>query len=367
MDIIGYEIDFLPVGEESSSGDTILFRYKEDDSDFCKVILIDGGYKKSGDVKTSETILEHLREYYFPNVQEDKKMCIEHIICSHPDSDHLGALEEIMEECNVGTFWINDPREFAKNSNLAETAYIAKFAEAHAKTVENLIKVARKNDVEVKCPIQGKCIGPLSVASPSKEFYDSLFKNELTPQEDEKENSLKEGKNSTKMIKACWTKDELFELPETSVCNETSTVLFGLLTKDQEKVLLTADAGVRALTEAHTYLKGKFNFRAGTLCFMQMPHHGGRQNVNSAVLDLLLGKKIPEESNEEIGLSFASVAKEAEGYPKNAVTNAFTTRGYSCSATKGESICYRGGKMKDRDGWTSLTPISFSDIVEKLD
>ena len=114
MAITGYEIDFLPVGEESASGDAILFRYKEDGE--FKVILIDGGHKESHGVKTSDTILSHLRKNYFPDATENNEMHIEHIVCSHPDSDHVGGLQEIMEQCSVGTFWINNPLDYTSKS-----------------------------------------------------------------------------------------------------------------------------------------------------------------------------------------------------------------------------------------------------------
>ena len=97
MAITGFEIDFLSVGEKTDSGDAILFRYEENGR--YKVILIDGGHKYSDGVKTSDTIMNHMRKYYFPMVASNAEMVIDHIICSHPDNDHVGGLPEIMETC----------------------------------------------------------------------------------------------------------------------------------------------------------------------------------------------------------------------------------------------------------------------------
>ena len=364
MSITGYEIDFLPVGEKSSSGDAILFRYKE--NGYFKVILIDGGHKESDVVKTSDTILNHLRKYYFPDATENNEMRIEHIICSHPDSDHLGGLQEIMEECDVGTFWINNPLDYTEKSDLAETTDNNAFSKADADTVASLIRVAEKQGIMVKSPLQGKFIGPLLVASPSAEFYQTLVKGELIRQGGERASFKKLVLGAIQLILANWNEDALFEFPATSVCNESSTVLFGSLMKDERKILFTADAGIEALSRASIYLKENLDFQAGTLCFMQMPHHGGRRNVNRVVLDSLLGAKVTRGSDKR-GSSFASVASKAYDFPKKAVTNAFTTRGYLCSATKGESIRHKAGEMPSRDGWSPLTPIPFSDKVETLD
>jgi len=365
MAITGYEIDFLPVGEESSSGDAILFRYNEDG--ILKVILIDGGYKESNGVKTSDTILNHLRTFYFPGTPENVKMPIEHIICSHPHNDHVGGLEEIMAKCHVRTFWINNPLHYTQRAYLAETQDNNAFSKADSDTVVRLIKVANEHGIAVKPPLQGEVIGPLVVASPSAKFYEALVKGKLTRKGGEKASFKKVVRSVFEMIRVTWNEDALFEFPATSVCNESSTVLFGSLTQGKRNFLLTADAGIEALSRACAYLEKNLNFQAGTLNFMQMPHHGGRRNVNKTVLDSLLGAKVTSGMDKAGCSSIASVAKEAHDYPKKAVTNAFTTRGYSCSATKGKCNRHIGGEMPIGNGWEPVTPIPFSNEVEALD
>ena len=60
---MSYELDFMPVGEKSSSGDAILFRFWDKEngetSEDQKICLIDGGYVENG-----KAIEEHAKKYY---------------------------------------------------------------------------------------------------------------------------------------------------------------------------------------------------------------------------------------------------------------------------------------------------------------
>ena len=360
MVITGFEIDFLPVGEKSASGDAILFRYQEDGK--FKTILIDGGHKESGGIKTSETILRHMRDHY-------TDMDIEHIVCSHPDSDHIGGLQEVMEQCKVGTLWVNSPLNYITYGELENDSDSDKFCKGDADKVSNLIEAAEKKGISVAKPLQGTHIGPLTVCSPSREFYKKLVRGELERQSGSQARSLVA--RAIEWISTIWGKDDLYTYPVTSVCNESSTVLFGDPMGNGNKILLTADAGIEALSRSYKYLES--NGISGSMSFMQMPHHGSRHNVNTEVLDALLGKKTSEYNPEERGCSYASVASETEdpsrndkGYPRQAVINAFTTRGYLCYKTAGNSIRYFRGNMPRRN-WTALTPIPYSKEVEALD
>jgi hypothetical protein len=54
----GFEIDFLPVGENSCSGDAICVRYGSPESGYT-INIVDGGYGS-----TTETIVDHLYNHY---------------------------------------------------------------------------------------------------------------------------------------------------------------------------------------------------------------------------------------------------------------------------------------------------------------
>ena len=56
---IGYEVDFLPVGEGEKSGDAISFRFGNLLVDLAQqtVFVIDGGFKSSG-----QALVDHIRK-----------------------------------------------------------------------------------------------------------------------------------------------------------------------------------------------------------------------------------------------------------------------------------------------------------------
>ena len=365
MSITGFEIDFLPVGEKSQHGDAILFRYKKDDR--YVIILIDGGHKESEGVKTSDIILNHMRDYYFPEVENDADMTIDHIICSHPDSDHVGGLPEIMEACKVGILWINNPADYVDYDDLADDSDTNRFSKNDADTVSNLIKVAEENKVTVEACLQGTSIGPFVVASPDDDFYVDLVSGDIERQGREQSSFKSAFKRAVSWMLAKWNKDELKEYPATSVCNESSTVLYGKLMDKEYQILLTADAGIEALSRAYDYINDYCVFESGSLTFIQMPHHGSRHNVNVEVLDKLLSRKIAQNTDANRGFSIASVAKEANDYPKKSVLNAFITRGYKCFSTHGKTVRYHKGDVPERYNFSSATALDYSLQVEAID
>src|SRR2546426_4890870 len=95
---LGYEVDFLPVGD-SKSGDAILLRFgnlygaRHEQT----VVLIDGGYTDTG-----EAIVQHVNRYYSTNE-------IDLIISTHPDADHTAGLEVVIEKCIVRALWMHLP------------------------------------------------------------------------------------------------------------------------------------------------------------------------------------------------------------------------------------------------------------------
>ena len=360
MAITGFEIDFLPVGTAEESGDAILFRYREDEE--YRVILID-----SGRVNTSDTILEYMRNCYYPELGSGEKMRIDHIICSHPDSDHVGGegaegLKKIIEKCDVGTLWLNrllngtfqsiPPKEsqisffclYCRERATEDVIeqpddyypsepwfnYISPADYFSKKNKENIkcLITAAENKIEVAQPLRDKKIGPFIVASPSEEFYDKLAFATAPPNH---------WRNTSKRKGA----EKLKGNPITSVCNESSTVLFGKLMGKQ--FLLTADAGIEALSRAYDYLKEEHDFQPGDLDLIQIPHHGSDNNVNDTTLNNLLGEKI----NEKRGTAIVSVAKGAKSLPAPSVIDAFEARGYSCEPTSGYLMRFKCGDMPE--------------------
>lgn len=236
-----------------------------------------------------------------------------------------------------------------------------------------MTKLARDRGISIDRPVQSKMIGPFFVCSPSSEFFGQLVRGELNRLTDSLLGKLKKtARDFIKLVTADWFVDRLYHYPETSVCNESSTVLYAKL-RDNVHILLTADAGIEALYRSERVLKEYHDFEAGSLSLIQIPHHGGRHNINSDILNRLLGSKRPKGSvniNNRVGVAIASVSRKAmddenNHYPRSSVRNAFHTRGYTCCVTAGCQYCYYYNMP--RRGWASVAPLPYCEYEEPLD
>lgn len=75
-----FEVDFLPVGDGSRSGDAIAMRFTRPDTGSLAHVIIDGGYEDDGDA-----LVEH-----FTNVYGVKYVDL--VVLTHPDADHRGGI-----------------------------------------------------------------------------------------------------------------------------------------------------------------------------------------------------------------------------------------------------------------------------------
>ena len=205
------------------------------------------------------------------------------------------------------------------------------------------------------------------VASPSVNFYKDLVTGILERQGGKNTGHKRAFSALAKVVAAVWNQDQLRENPATTVCNESSTVLYGELTDKSYKILLVGDAGIEALSRAYNHIRLFHGFETGSLTFMQMPLHGSRNNVNVNVLDNLLGQKISQYSDSRGGVSYASVAKKATDQPKKSVLNAFITRGYNSYYTGERNLWHCAGNMPCRYDYFPVTPETYSPQVEAIE
>ena len=92
MKVTKFEIDMLNVG----AADAILIRcFNEQNYEY--IILVDAGNKKDG-----EQITNHIKKYY-------QQQYIDLAICTHPDNDHIGGFEYVLDNIEIKEFWIHDP------------------------------------------------------------------------------------------------------------------------------------------------------------------------------------------------------------------------------------------------------------------
>jgi hypothetical protein len=316
-----YEIDFLPV-HTSKSGDAIAIRYELNGAWWVHVV--DGGY-----TSTAPDLEAHIRQFYGTNR-------INRVVVTHPDKDHAEGLAPILENFQVDELWMLRPwmyaqyllPHFARYNSAAALA--ARLREEYSYIVA-LEAIAIRKGIAIREPFQGEKIGPFTVLAPSPARYLHLvIDSEKTPQQAADSGGiLSELMNLAKpiiaFIKAGWG-SERFSDEETSVENEMSVVQFANL--NGHTIVLTGDAGRGALTEAADYAPHAGLVLPGVYRF-QVPHHGGRRNVSTELLDRWLGPRLPQmvPDGYESFTALISAAKEDEDHPRKAVLRAMRHRG----------------------------------------
>lgn len=360
----GYEIEFLPVGENSKNGDAIAIRYGYP-GDY-KVMVIDGGTKDSG-----EKLVNHIQTFYGTTF-------VDYVVNTHPDKDHASGLTVILEKLEVGELWMHLPWEHStticdlfKDGRITDNSLSERIKE-NLNAAYCLYELAVEKKIKINEPFEGDKIGEFTVLSPNKEWY----LNELLPyfpgMPETKANevfellrSFQEAARSAikkviNYIKETWSEETLKEDVSTSERNESSVILHSKLVNTE--VLLTGDAGIRALNKSVDYAK-TIGVDLKNCKFIQVPHHGSRHNVSPSILDKIVGP-ILEEGTPANKSAYVSTSKGAEDYPRRSVSNAFKRRGANVHATNGLTKRY-SSNMPERIGWTKAEPLPFYDEVEE--
>ena len=378
---MSYEIDFIGVGDQSKQdADAICFRWKTGQdiwgNPIYKVGVFDGGFQAHG-----EEMTKILNKYYFgdPNGEKSPEQKVLDFICvSHPDQDHTAGIPEILENFKVKKIYMNRPWIYSdelwecvtdKRINLTK----------HLRDIYPYIADIEDIAVEKEIPIYEAFEGTViescfRILSPAKDFYFQLLCESEKTLLQTKESALEKWKNTLKHILASakdvvlalsesWTHEELRDNVSTTPENESSIILLGNM--GNGKILLTGDAGIRALEKAIAYA-GTIGVSLKTeVKFYQIPHHGSRHNVSPTILNRLLGSILPEDT-APTRTAFASSAKDSD-HPYKIVTNAFLRRGVDpFSNTSGHTIHHNTPDMPNR-GWSSAESIPFSDNVEEWD
>lgn len=351
---MGYEIDFLGVGDESKSGDAIAIRFgnlhggRQEQA----VVVIDGGFKVTG-----TALVEHIK-VHFGTDQVDV------VINTHPDQDHINGLETVLNELDVKELWIHKPWEH--NRGLAEKFHdgrvsdnsISERLKQNLEKACSLVRLAESKGVVVREPFAGltDASGALKVLGPSMEYYESLIPEfeglpERTSLFDAMEGFFEKAASAIRHFFATWGDDQIDDEGVTSAKNNSSVIT--QLVLDGRRLLFTGDAGIQALEQAADQVD--LCVTGAELKFMQIPHHGSRRNIGKTVLNRLVGH--PVEQGEYRGITaIASTAKAGEPkHPRKAVMNAFTHRGVSAIATRGSGIRHHHD-APTRENWESLSP-----------
>jgi len=362
----GFEIDFLPVGDADKSGDAICLRWGYDLENRygrkCQyVCIVDGGF-----VDTGDAIVSHLRNYYGTTH-------VNVVVNTHPHRDHVGGLQKVIEQCSVDYLVMHRPWEHSGLADYFDDRRVTNLSikrrlRENLAPVIQLVQSARKdggvNVCEYFAPSIWKqlCGVNVFVLGPSQNYYHQLLPDfTSTP-------TAAEGRGERVDFKNYEVPEQLCQLTnngETSAENNSSMILAFQL-PDGEIVLLTGDAGIPALMHAARVAEQQNLDLKRNIVFFQMPHHGSIQNLGPSVLDKILGNPTEARRRGTI-VSYASVCKHPKvGHPAKHVTNALRARNCQCFPTNGIIIHKSFGRVPNRPGWTSLTPIPYYPTVEAL-
>jgi beta-lactamase superfamily II metal-dependent hydrolase len=357
---MGYEIDFLPVGDGERSGDAIALRYGNLHGSRPEqvVIVIDGGYADDG-----QALVDHLAEHYNTDV-------VDVVLSTHPDQDHVAGLEVLVASITVRELWMHLPwahsqqLELSRSSRFESTQMNDKIKKS-LQDVSDLEAIARARRVPIREPFAGLSTrdGVFSIWWPTVEYYEELLAD-IASGESHRESLLrslltKAADAVETLVSESLHVETLTDLGKTSPQNNSSAI--SLLQLDDRLSLFTGDAGMPALGQALDKLESA-GFSPGSLNFVQVPHHGSRRNVGPTVLNRLLGLKGVET---RIGLAVASTAPDgAPKHPAKKVTNAFRRRGYPVYTTQGQAKRHFW-QAPERVGWSTSEPLPLYEVVEE--
>lgn len=328
-----HEIDFLAVGKKPGDkcGDAIALRFSHPENGQWVQVVIDAGFKDDG-----KALVGHVNRHYEPGR-------LNLAILTHPDEDHINGMGEVIRGLNVDTLWLH---RIGAHGGGALPA---------TKAVEDLISLANDEGTEVYEVFAGEQAygGALTILGPDEDYYDELVEAQVS--------GLSLAESARKAIAAAgrsvWDRvagvlgDEV-PFPEKEVTPRNNSSMITLLSLDDNRILLTADAGVPALGRAWDFAEK--HGLAGDLSFVQIPHHGSRRNASSAFLERILG---PPGQAADTRTAFVSVAPGCEHeHPSGRVINAYQRRGCRVIATAGDGKCSVDG-IPLRDGWVTASPL----------
>ncbi len=337
------QIDMLPVGD----ADAFLIEVEADGP--REVILIDGGRNW----EDGERVLTQLDAYYGRR--------IDHLVLSHVDVEHAGALLHVVESLEpdqIGCAWVHDLRNHGVEPDRAvqiarriaedaESDAVRSVATHLADSVEanqRLLDVLRGRGIEVREAFADgeDRIGPFQVLGPTAEFFQECvrFYGEAREMHRVVERGISFRRRHTAGMgpaAADETLDAAIDDPET----EKQASLVMLLQYEGERYLFTGDAGRRGFAACKA-LKAK----ASDLHLLKVPNHGSKHNLSSDLLDLFR----PD-------LAYISAAGVGIN-PHPALIQALKDRAAVVYSThRAGNIWHHRGEVPERKGFETKRPI----------
>ena len=343
------EIDFVEAGDRGS-GDAITIRLRRHGLD--RIYVVDGGYTDDG-----RKILDHICDYY------GRSDSIDYVVLTHSDADHASGLETIVNEVRVECLWMNRPWRHVQDlmplfKYFQDRNRLVARLKRDFPNIAELERIATRRGIEIRDAFCGDAIGEFMVLSPRRRTYlELVVESDKTPVPATNWLNLLGRRES----QAAWGEENLKgDTDGTSPENETSIVQFAEVCST--KVLLTGDAGVRALTEAYgaAALMGKLT---SPLDWFHVPHHGSHRNLSSYVLDAWLGSRLPSPLEFPSSCAIISANQKDKEHPKKAVVRALIHRGMRVLQTNGIlRVSSHGAPV--RPGWSTAPTLAYPEYQE---
>lgn len=261
-------IEMINVGK----GDAILLELR-DQQDRGITFVVDGGCAEQ-----AENIVGFLQTHH-PN---NRKV----FVSTHSDNDHIGAIEEIIRTVGATDLILNDPRDFDPQSTIQsrmQTELDVEQRDRLATAFERIDGVkqaaaavgAKHHSLFASAtPILTWGAWNVYVVGPTTAHFNEVWYTagklaDIYSSDDEiaLANLIRTGRSV------------IDDGIDTSGLNNQSIML--LIEGPGQKILLTGDAGMRAIREAS-------NIRnIQSLTFLDVPHHGSRRNLDSEIIEYL--------------------------------------------------------------------------------
>ncbi|HJU04521.1 MAG TPA: hypothetical protein VJ692_05160 [Nitrospiraceae bacterium] len=329
-----FELDFLDV-ETKDSGDAIALRYCVHGA--TKIHVVDGGYEETG-----ERLVELIARYYGANI------FVDNVVVTHQDGDHTKGLEILLRSFPIGRLWMHRPWIYADGllpyfKHYDSGQALRSVLRRRYANIARLEELAVLLNIAISEPFQGATIGAFTVTAPTPtRYFELLIQSDKTPvpvpgfnaQRSIGDILIEEARRRGQS--AGWGAEN--PSSEGQSCeNEMSVVQFGNLCG--RKILLTGDVGVAGLIETHQFCRANRMMVEPGIDYFQVPHHGGRRNWNPAILDCLLGAKLPLPPNNATKFcAIVSSAKADRDHPRKATVRAMIHRGGRVLTTEGSAL-----------------------------
>lgn len=323
----GFEIAMLSLGRADS---LLVTRWEEG---LPTRVLVDGG--RRGHADTVRAFLE-----------AHEVARIDHVVCTHYDDDHVGGLVELIKDDSIqfGKAWVHvpawhvDPERVGNALSQAEGSGKARAAIKSLQTSDALLGAIEDRGLPHEEPFSGSLIGFMTVCGPSESFYEEL----VGTFEDADNIRLSELREIvTEAVLKSAAGDGLLESPPARAENDSSVILSAAY--GGSTYLFTGDAGPRALELA------KDSFELANCRWMQLPHHGSRNNITAALVEHFVPR-----------VAYVS-APGSDDHPHRAVVDAFKEAGarvYSTHYPSDGHLYFRVGDVPEPPGFNgAATPL----------